>query len=68
MTVMTDDSFLNLRERELLVYIYYNIYNTNLHLPPIFQKLSSVICHNLTTSQPIESMLITQCENADLYV
>ena len=26
MTVMTDDSFLNLREKETLVYIYYNIY------------------------------------------
>ena len=26
MTVMTDDSFLNLRGKEVLVYIYYNIY------------------------------------------
>lgn len=30
MTVMTDDSFLNLRGKEALVNIYYNIYNTNL--------------------------------------
>ena len=30
MTVMTDDSFLNLRGKEALVNIYYNIYITNL--------------------------------------
>ena len=42
---MTDDSFLNLREKEVLVNIYYNIYNTNLNLSPIFNNchLSSVI-------------------------
>ena len=34
---MTDDSFLNLRGKESLVYIYYNIYNTNLNRSPIFQ-------------------------------
>ncbi len=45
MTVMTDDSFLNLREKETLVDIYYNIYNTNLIPSPIFNNchLSSVI-------------------------
>ena len=45
MTVMTDDSFLNLRGKEALVNIYYNIYNTNLNHPPIFNNchLSSVI-------------------------
>ena len=37
MTVMTDDSFLNLRGKEALVNIYYNIYNTNLIRSPIFQ-------------------------------
>jgi hypothetical protein len=42
---MTDDSFLNLRGKEALVNIYYNIYNTNLNHPPIFNNchLSSVI-------------------------
>ena len=42
---MTDDSFLNLRGKEVLVNIYYNIYNTNLNYPPIFNNchLSSVI-------------------------
>ena len=45
MTVMTDDSFLNLRGKEALVNIYYNIYNTNLDHSPIFNNchLSSVI-------------------------
>ncbi len=47
MTVMTDDSFLNLRGKEALVNIYYNIYNTNTNLnrSPIFNNchLSSVI-------------------------
>ena len=45
MTVMTDDSFLNLRGKEELVNIYYNIYNTNLNHSPIFNNchLSSVI-------------------------
>ena len=45
MTVMTDDSFLKLRGKETLVNIYYNIYNTNLDHPPIFNNchLSSVI-------------------------
>ena len=33
MTVMTDDSFRKLRGREILVYIYYNIYNTNTNQP-----------------------------------
>ena len=42
MTVMTDDSFLNLRGKEALVNIYYNIYNTNLNHPPIS---ITVICH-----------------------
>ena len=37
---MTDDSFLNLRGKEALVNIYYNIYNTNLNHPPIFNN-----CH-----------------------
>ena len=51
MTVMTDDSFLNLRGRETLVNIYYNIYNTNLNHPPIFNNchLSSVITKIKTT-------------------
>ncbi len=40
MTVMTDDSFLNLRGKEVLVYIYYNIYNTNSIPSPIFNN-----CH-----------------------
>ena len=42
---MTDDSFLNLRGKEALVNIYYNIYNTNLIPSPIFNNchLSSVI-------------------------
>ena len=43
MTVMTDDSFLNLRGKEVLVNIYYNIYNTNLNRSPIFSI--TVICH-----------------------
>ena len=45
MTVMTDDSFLNLRRKEVLVNIYYNIYNTNLNHATIFNNchLSSVI-------------------------
>ena len=34
---MTDDSFLNLRGKEALVNIYYNIYNTNMSHPQIFQ-------------------------------
>ena len=40
---MTDDSFLNLRGKEALVNIYYNIYNTNASFPLKFRKLSSVI-------------------------
>ena len=42
---MTDDSFLNLRGKEALVNIYYNIYNTNMNHPQIFNNchLSSVI-------------------------
>ena len=49
MTVMTDDSFLNLRGKEALVNIYYNIYNTNLNHPPIFNNchLSSVIIESV---------------------
>ena len=39
---MTDDSFLNLRGKEVLVNIYYNIYNTNLNYTPISK---TVICH-----------------------
>ena len=47
MTVMTDDSFRKLRGREILVYIYYNIYNTNPNQPSFFNNchLSFVICH-----------------------
>ena len=37
---MTDDSFLNLRRKEILVNIYYNIYNTNPNHTPIFNN-----CH-----------------------
>ncbi len=49
MTVMTDDSFLNLRGKEVLVNIYYNIYNTNLNYTPIFNNchLSSVIIESV---------------------
>ena len=39
---MTDDSFLNLRRKEALVNIYYNIYITNPNHPPIS---ITVICH-----------------------
>ena len=49
MTVMTDDSFLNLRGKEILVNIYYNIYNTNHKSQLIFNNchlsLSSKITH-----------------------
>ena len=34
---MTDDSFLNLRGKEVLVNIYCNIYNTNINHPQVFQ-------------------------------
>ena len=49
---MTDDSFLNLRGKEVLVNIYYNIYNTNLNHPPIFNNchLSSVIPESTKTA------------------
>ena len=49
MTVMTDDSFLNLRRKESLVYILYIIYNTNLNIPPFFNNchLSSVIIESV---------------------
>ena len=49
---MTDDSFLNLRGKEALVNIYYNIYNTNLNYPPIFNNchLSSVIPESTKTA------------------
>ena len=51
---MTDDSFLNLREKEVLVNIYYNIYNTNLNLSPIFNNchLSSVIIESVKIAHP----------------
>ena len=51
---MTDDSFLNLRGKEALVNIYYNIYNTNLNHPPIFNNchLSSVIIESVKTAHP----------------
>ena len=54
MTVMTDDSFLNLRGKEALVNIYYNIYNTNLDHPPIFNNchLSSVIIESVKKRPP----------------
>ena len=54
MTVMTDDSFLNLRGKEALVNIYYNIYNTNLNRSPIFNNchLSSVIIESVKTAHP----------------
>ena len=54
MTVMTDDSFLNLRGKEALVNIYYNIYNTNLNHPPIFNNchLSSVIIESVKIAHP----------------
>ena len=72
MTVMTDDSFLNLRERELLVYIYYNIYILIFIFRPFFKNchLSSVIiwqplsllkaCWSLNVR-----MLIFMCEITD---
>ena len=46
---MTDDSFLNLRGKEALVNIYYNIYNTNLISSLIFNNchLSSVIIESV---------------------
>ena len=54
MTVMTNDSFLNLRGKEALVNIYYNIYNTNLNHPPIFNNchLSSVIIESVKIAHP----------------
>ena len=54
MTVMTDDSFLNLKGKEALVNIYYNIYNTNLNHPPIFNNchLSSVIIESEKIAHP----------------
>ena len=54
MTVMTDDSFLNLREKETLVNIYYNIYNTNQIRSPIFNNchLSSVIIESVKIAHP----------------
>ena len=54
MTVMTDDSFLNLRGKESLVNIYYNIYNTNLNHAPIFNNchLSSVIPESQNNAHP----------------
>ena len=54
MTVMTDDSFQNLRGKETLVNIYYNIYITNLNHPPIFNNchLSSVIIESVKIAHP----------------
>ena len=54
MTVMTDDSFLNLRGKEALVNIYYNIYNTNMNHPQIFNNchLSSVIIESVKIAHP----------------
>ena len=54
MTVMTDDSFRKLRGKELLVNIYYNIYNTNLYRPSFFNNchLSSVIPETIKTPHP----------------
>ncbi len=54
MTVMTDDSFLNLRGKEALVNIYYNIYNTNLNRSPIINNchLSSVIIESVKIAHP----------------
>ena len=51
---MTDDSFLNLRGKKVLVYIYYNIYITNLNHAPIFNNchLSSVIIDSVKTAHP----------------
>ncbi len=51
---MTDDSFLNLRGKEVLVNIYYNIYNTNLNHASIFNNchLSSVIGKSQKTAHP----------------
>ena len=53
MTVMTDDSFLNLRGKEALV-IYIIIYITNLNHPPIFNNchLSSVIIESVKIAHP----------------
>ena len=54
MTVMTDDSFRKLRGKELLVYIYYNIYNTNPNGTPFFNNchLSSVILDSPPNTHP----------------
>ena len=51
---MTDDSYLNLRGKEALVNIYYNIYITNLNHPPIFNNchLSSVIIESVKIAHP----------------
>ena len=51
---MTDDSFLNLRGREISVNIYYNIYNTNLNHTTIFNNchLSSVIIESVKIVHP----------------
>ena len=51
---MTDDSFLNLRGKKVLVNIYYNIYNTNMNHPPIFNNchLSSVIIESVKIAHP----------------
>ena len=40
---MTDDSFLNLERKRVLVIIYINIYNTNYLNMSFFKLLSSVI-------------------------
>ena len=57
MTVMTDDSFLQLRGRKILVNIYYNIYNTNLKWTLFFNNchLSSVIIESVKTAHPARS-------------
>ncbi len=57
MTVMTNDSFLNLREKETLVNIYYNIYITNQIRSPIFNNchLSSVIIESAKNAHPARS-------------
>ena len=51
---MTDDSFLNLRGKEVLVNIYYNIYNTNLKWTLFFNNchLSSVIIESVKIAHP----------------
>ena len=51
---MTDDSFLNLRGKEVLVNIYCNIYNTNMNHPQIFNNchLSSVIIESVKIAHP----------------